>query len=176
MKKSILLFCIPFLLWGSTYDATLLQIGAKLFPKVALMEKGTKERIQSNVNFVIITTPSNKVAAQRLSEMIERQYGGTLSNYSLNVSIVSAKEALEIKNAHGFILLLEPDESILSPLLEHAHENKILTFSFDPVLLQKGVAISLYIGRSVKPYINLTILKQVPFTFEYGFLKLSQSY
>jgi len=176
MKKSIFLFFMPFLLWGTTYDSTLLQIGAKLFPKVALMEKGTKERIQSTVNFVIVTVPSNKEVAQRLSEMIQRQYGEALSHYSLTLTIVSPKEALEIKNAHGFILLMEPDEGLLPALLEHAHQNKILTFCFDFSLMQKGAAISLYIGKNVKPYINLTILKQVPFTFEYGFLKLSQPY
>jgi hypothetical protein len=176
MKKSLLLILIPSLFWSATYDATLLRIGAKLFPKVALMENGTKERIQSTLQFVIVTTPSNKETGHRLAEMIERQYGGAISHYPLALSIVSLKEALEIKNAHGFILLLEPDEDSLSSLLEHAHKNKILTFSFDPALLQKGTAISLYIGRSVKPYINLTTLKQVPFTFEYGFLKLSQPF
>lgn len=176
MKKIIFLFLVPFLLWGTTYDPTLLQIGAKLFPKVALMEKGTKERIQSTLSLVIVSEAPNKVAAQRLSEMIERQYGGTLSNYSLILTTVSMKEALEIKNTHGFILLTEADDSALPLLLEHAHKNKTLTFCFDPALLQKGADVSLYIGRSVKPYINLTTLKQVPFTFEYGFLKLSQPY
>jgi hypothetical protein len=174
--KAIVMLLMPFLLWGTTYDATLLQIGAKLFPKVLFMEKGTNERIQSSINLVIVAAPSNKEAAQRLSEMIERQYGGTLSNHLLNLSIVSPKEAMEIKNAHGLILLMEPDEAILPLLLDHASKNKILTFCFDPSLLQKGAAVSLYIGRSVKPYINLTALKQVPFTFEYGFLKLSQPY
>lgn len=176
MKKSLLLILMPFLLWGTAYDPALLQIGAKLFPKVALMEKGTKERIQSTVYFVIIAVPSTKEAAQRLAGMIERQYGETFSNYSLALTIVSPKEALEIKNAHGYILLMEPNEGMLPALLEHARQNKTLTFSFDPALLQKGAAVSLYIGRSVKPYINLATLKQVPFTFEYGFLKLSQSY
>jgi hypothetical protein len=71
---------------------------------------------------------------------------------------------------------MDPDDSMLSPLLEYAQKNKTLTFCFDPALLQKGAAVSLYIGRSVKPYINISTLKQVPFTFEYGFLKLSQSY
>lgn len=176
MTKSLLLIFIPFFLWGTTYDSTLLQIGAKLFPKVILMEKGSSDRIQSVVNLVIITVPSNKEAAQRLSGMIERQYGGVLSNHSLDVSVVSPKEALSIKNAHGFILLMDSDDGMLPTLLEHAHKNKILTFSFDPELMKKGSAVSLYIGRSVKPYINLSTLKQVPFTFEYGFLKLSQPY
>lgn len=176
MIKALLLIFIPFFLWGTTYDATLLQIGAKLFPKVLLMEKGTNERIQSNVNLVIVTTPANKEAAQRLSGMIERQYRDSLSNHPLIISIVSPKEGLNLKNAHGFILLMDADESILPTLLEHAHQNKILTFSFDPALMQKGSAVSIYIGRSVKPYINLSTLKQVPFTFEYGFLKLSQPY
>lgn len=176
MKKIILLFFIPYYLWGTIYDPALLQIGAKIFPKVAMMEKGTNDRIQSTVHFVIVATPSNKPAAHDLSEMIRRQYGEALSNYPLSVSIVSPKEALEAKNVHGFILLMESDDSMLQPLLEYAHKNKTLTFSFDPTLLQKGAAISLYIGRSVKPYINLSTLKKVPFTFEYGFLKLSQPY
>jgi hypothetical protein len=176
MKKIIFLLLLPFILWGSTYDLALLQIGVKIFPKVALMEQGTRERIQSNVNFVIITTFSNKEAAQRLLMMFERQYSGVLSNYSFSIRIVSPKEALEIKNLQGFILLMEPEDPILPLLLEHAHKNKTLTFCFDSALLQKGADVSLYIGRSVKPYINLTTLKQVPFTFEYGFLKLSQPY
>ncbi|MDD5716564.1 MAG: hypothetical protein PHW64_02080 [Sulfuricurvum sp.] len=176
MKKIILSALLPVLLWGTTYDSTLLQIGAKVFPKIALMEKGTKERIQKTVHIVIVTVPSNRQTAQQLAEMIEYQYHGTLSNYSLTCSVVSAKEGLEIKNAHGFILLMEPDENILPLLLEYAHKNRILTFSFDPLMLQKGAAVSLYIGRSVKPYINLSILKEVPFTFEYAFLKLSQPY
>lgn len=167
---------MPYLLWGTTYDSTLLHIGAKLFPKIVLMEKGTKERIQSSINFDIVATGSNKETAQRLSEIIERQYGGVLSNYSLNISIISPKEVFEVKNVHGFILLMDADDSMLSLVLEHAYKNKTLTFCFDPVLLQKGAAISLYIGRSVKPYINLNILKHVPFTFEFGFLNLSQPY
>lgn len=176
MKKIILITLMPFLLWGTTYDATLLQIGAKLFPKVILMEKGTNDRIQSNINLVIVTESSNKETAQRLSEMLEHQYEGMLSNHHLSLTIVSPKEALEIKNAHGFIVFMDAEDSMLLPLVEHANKSKTLTFSFDPSLLQKGVAISLYIGRNVKPYINLTTLKQVPFTFEYGFLKLSQPY
>lgn len=176
MKKLILLLLLPCMLWGASYDLALLQIGVKLFPKVALMEQGTKERIQSSVNFVIIATPSHKEDALQLSKMFDRQYGGVLSNYSLNFKTVSPKEALDIKHAHGFILLMEPNDSLLPILLENAHNSKILTFCFDPDLLQKGAAVSLYIGRSVKPYVNLTTLKQVPFTFEYGFLKLSQPY
>jgi hypothetical protein len=176
MKKILLLFLMPFVLWGSTYDLELLQIGAKIFPKVALMEQGTKERIQSNVSFFIVATSLNNEVAQRLSMMFEHQYGGVLSHYSFSIRIVSPKEALEIKNSHGFILLMEPEDAMLPLILEHAHRNKILTFCFDSALLQKGADISLYIGRSVKPYINLTTLKQVPFTFEYGFLKLSQPY
>jgi len=176
MKKIFLIFLTPLLLYGTTYDSTLLQIGAKIFPKVALMEKGTNERIHSTVNFVIVASPSNKAAAQRLSEIIEHQYNGILADHQLTLSVVSPKEALEIRNAHSFVLLMDPDDSALALILEHASKTKTLTFCFDPLVLQKGAAVSLYIGRSVKPYINLTTLKQVPFTFEYGFLKLSQPY
>lgn len=176
MKKSILLLFIPYLLWSGIYDPALLQIGAKMFPKITLLEKGTNERINSSLNLVIVASSSNKIAAHELSEMIKYQYGGTLSTHPIAILTVSPKEALEIKNGHCFIFLMEQDDAMLLPLIEYAEKNKILTFSFDPSLLSKGVAISLYIGRSVKPYINLAALKKVPFVFEYGFLKLSQPY
>ncbi len=176
MRGVFLLLCVPLLLWSNSYDPALLQIGAKLFPKIALMEKGTQEKLQSTLRLCIVASPPDKESAERLLAMIERQYGDRLSRYNLSVSIVSPKEALDIDNAHGFLLLMEPNANLLETLLVHAHKNQTLTFGFDPLLLQKGAAVSLYIGRSVKPYVNLSALKQVPFTFEYGFLKLSQPY
>ncbi|HZF70343.1 hypothetical protein [Sulfuricurvum sp.] len=176
MNKILFLFLMPCVLWGFTYDVAVLQIGTKIFPKVALMEQGTKERIQSNVNFVIVASPPYKEPAQQLLMMFERQYGGVFGNYTIALKIVSPKEALEINNSHGYFVFMDPEDTLLLPLVEHAHKSKTLTFCFDAALLQKGCDVSLYIGRSVKPYINLTTLKQVPFTFEYGFLKLSQPY
>lgn len=176
MKKFLFLFLTPWLLYAAVYDSNLLQIGAKIFPKIILMEKGTNERIQSSVNLFIVSTNVAKSDAQRLSGMIESQYNGVLSTHPLSIAILSPKEALETKNAHGFILLMDPNDPSLSPVLDYAQRNKILTFSFDTEILQKGGAVSLYIGRNVKPYINLSTLKQVPFVFEYGFLKLSQPY
>lgn len=176
MKTIILCMLIPVILAATTYDSTLLQIGAKIFPKIALMEQGTNERIESTLNFAIVTLPSNKETAQRLSEMVKRQYPDGINNHRLSLTIVSPKEALEMNNGHGFILLLNSENNMLIPIIEHAAKNKILTFSLDPSLLQKGVAVSLYVGKNVKPYINTSTLKQVPFNFEYGFLKLSQPY
>lgn len=176
MKYIFALILIPTILLSGSYDKALLQIGAKLFPKIAFIEKGTKERIRSTLNFVIVTTPSNQASAYELREMIQRQYPNGINNFPLNLSIASARESLDMTNIHGFILLLDPNEPLLEPLMEHAYQYKILSFSLEPSLLQKGVAVSLFIGRSVKPYINTTTLKQTPFTFDYGFLKLSQPY
>lgn len=176
MKKILLLFLTPMMLYAAIYDSNLLQIGAKIFPKIVLMEKGTNDRIQTSVNLFIVASNSSKADAQRLSGMIEAQYSGTLSTHPLSIGIISPKEVLETKNAHGFIFLMDANDPSLSSLLDYAQRNKILTFSFDTELLQKGVAVSLYIGRNVKPYINLSTLKQVPFVFEYGFLKLSQPF
>lgn len=92
--KTLLYLFIPFLLCASPFDSNLLQIGAKIFPKVTLMEKGTKERIQTNVNLLIVTTNAYKLDAQRLFDIIDSQYDGMLSNHPLNLSIVSPKEAL----------------------------------------------------------------------------------
>lgn len=176
MKLLLFILLSPLIVCATTYDSNLLQIGAKIFPKITVMEKGTSERIQTNVNIFIVSTSATKADAQRLSGMIESQYSGVLTSHPLSLTIISPRDVMEMKNAHALILLMDPNDPNLSSLLEYAQRNKILTFSFDPELLSKGVAVSLYIGRSVKPYINLSTLKQVPFVFEYGFLKLSQPY
>lgn len=176
MKKFLFLLLSPFIVYATPYDSNLLQIGAKIFPKITVMEKGTSERIQTNVNIFIVSTSATRSDAQRLSGMIESQYGGILSSHPLSLNIISPKDVMEMKNAHALILLIDPNDPNLPSLLDFGQRNKILTFSFDPELLSRGVAVSLYIGRSVKPYINLSTLKQTPFIFEYGFLKLSQPY
>lgn len=174
MKKLILLICFfPLYLWSVTYDPSLLQIGAKLFPKIMLMEQGTKERIHSTLTLIIVTDITHKEHAKRLLGIFESQKENTTP---LKLRVVSPKEALEITDTHGFIVLMKEEDYLLEGLIKHANKNKILTFSFDPNLLGKGAAVSLYIGKNVKPYLNLTTLKEVPFTFEYGFLKLSQPY
>ena len=174
--KKLLYFCIlviPLTLFGTSYDTPLLQISSKLFPKILFMEKGTKERIQSSIHFVIIASHANQEAARHFSNMMQNQYPDGINDHSLRISIVSAREALSMKNVHGMILMIPPDENILESLIEHTYENKILTFCFDPSLLRNGAVISLYIGKNVKPYLNISALKKASFTFEYSFIKLS---
>lgn len=177
MKKLILLiFFFPLYLWSVTYDVSMLHIGAKLFPKIILMEQGTKERIHSTLSLIIVTDSTHKEHAKRLLNILEAQKDNSTNTTPLKLRVISPKEALEITDAHGFIVLINEEDYLLEGLIKHANKNKILTFSFDPNLLGKGVSVSLYIGKNVKPYLNLTALKEVPFTFEYGFLKLSQPY
>ena len=174
--KKLFYFCIlviPLTLFGASYDTPLLQISSKLFPKILFMEKGTKERIQSSIHFVIVASPANQEAARHFSNMVQNQYPEGINDHPIRVSILSAKEALGTKNIHGIILMLPPDDNLLEPLIKHTYENKILTFSFDPSLLRNGAVISLYIGKNVKPYLNVSALKEASFTFEYSFIKLS---
>lgn len=175
MKKLLYFFIllIPLTLFGASYDTPLLQISSKLFPKILFMEKGTKERIQTSINFVIIASPANQEAARHFSNMMQNQYPDGINEHSLRISIVSAKEAMNMKNVHGMILMMSPDEHILEALIEHTYANKILTFCFDPSLLRSGAVISVYIGKNVKPYLNISALKKASFSFEYSFIKLS---
>lgn len=176
MQSILIVLLLPLILWGNPFDPAMLQIGAKIFPKVVLIEKGMKGRISSSVNIVIVANDASKESAIRLMNLIDRQYNKTLGEYPLNVNVVSPNEALRENDPHAYILLLSGKEALFPSLLAHAKKSKILTFCFDPDLLFEGVAVSLYIGRSVKPYLNLAVLRETPFLFDYGFLKLSQPY
>lgn len=178
MKKLLVFFIlvIPLALYSESYTTPLLQISSKLFPKILFMEKGTKDRIQSSINLVIVASPSNQDAARHFSSMLLKQYPNGITDHPIRVSIVSVKEALEMHNVHGIILMVPPDDTSLKQLIEHTYENKILTFCLDPSLLGRGVVISLYIGKNIKPYLNISVLKESSFTFEYSFIKLSIPY
>lgn len=175
MKQILCFLCllIPLHLGGGSYDTPLLQIGSKLFPKILFIEKGTKERIQSSIQLVIVTTPSYQETARLFSNMVQNQYPEGISNIPLRITVVSPKEAFGIKNAHGIVLMTPPDEPLLDPLIKQTYENKTLTFCFNPALLKNGAVISLNIGKNVKPYLNVTAVKEASFTFEYSFIKLS---
>ncbi|MDD2828655.1 MAG: hypothetical protein PHW18_03660 [Sulfuricurvum sp.] len=178
MKYLIYFFflVIPLTLLGESYDTPLLQISSKLFPKILFMEKGTKERIQSSINLAIVTSPANQETARHFSSMVQNHYPDGINDHPIHLSIVSAKEALTMKNIHGIILMIPPDNTLLEALIQNSYENKIVTFCFDPTLLKNGALISLYIRKNVKPYLNISALKQASFTFEYSFIKLSEPY
>lgn len=171
-----IIFVIPLLVSAGTYDASLLQIGSKIFPKIVLIEKGTKDRVDSSIQLVIVASSLYQENAQSFSKLVQAQYPQGINGHPLRITIVSPKEGLNIDNAHGFILMLSPNDRLLEPLINHANENKILTFSFDPSLLSSGVLISLYIGKTVKPYLNIATLKHASFQFDYSFISLSILY
>lgn len=173
---SLLSLLIPLHLLALSYDSSLLQIGGKLFPKVLFIEKGTKNRIQDSINLVIATSSSNQEHAKRLVHIIQNHYPNGINNHPFKFSIISIKEAQTLKSGHAIILMTDHEDPYLNALIHNANANQILTFSFDPELLENGTAISLYIGKSVKPYLNLSTLKNAPFSFDYGFLQLSVPY
>lgn len=174
--KYFFILLIPFTLFGISYDTPLLQISSKLFPKILFMEKETKTRIHSSINFVIIASPSNQEAARHFMTMLLNQYPEGINNIPIRVSIISTKEALNIKNVHGIIFMLSPDDPLLEPIIQYSYDTEILTFCFDPLLLRSGVIISVHIGKSIKPYLNISALKETSFNFEYSFIKLSMPY
>lgn len=167
---------IPMQLFAFSCDTSLLQIGAKLFPKVLFMEKETKERIKHTIHIVIVASPTNSDNAKRFMNMVENYYPDGINNHPIRLSIIPIKEGQNIKFAHAIVLMASNEDPNIDSVISNANENQILTFSLDPALLQNGTAVSLFIGKSVKPYLNLTTLKNVPYSFEYGFIKLSVPY
>ncbi len=178
MKKLIIVlsFLIPITLFGGYYDTSLLQIGAKLFPKIIFIEKGTLERIQTSIHLVVVASSQYQENGRSFSKMLQTQYPEGINNYPIRITLATPKEALQIKNVHAFVLMMPPEDPQTHSIIAHSSENKILTFCFDQALLKSGVLLSLHIGKSVKPYLNITTLKEGGYTFEYSFIKLSTLY
>lgn len=163
-----LLLCLP--LFAMHYNASLLEIQAKLFPKIAMMSED-REKSKKNLTIYIIAKQSDYIQAKKLKELIETNYPHKALKRDILVSIDVFRE---FKNSPDAIIILDHTPQELQEIALWANEHKVISLAYDPYYLQYGILASLFIGPSTKPYINKEILQKYNFRFNSYLLKLSK--
>jgi len=165
-----LLLSLQLQLFGAQYNATIIELEAKLFPKM-LMLSTNKDRASASVEIVIISRECGVYNAKLFKKAIESNYKEGLMGKNLLVS-VSTFEDIEGK-PDGVIVLYHPKEKLIS-IAQWANERKIPSFAYDPAHLEYGFLASLYIGAQTKPYLNRATIKEYDFSINPHLLKLSK--
>lgn len=159
-------------LFGAQYNSTIIELEAKLFPKMLMLSEDL-DKNASSLEIVIVAQECALYSAKLFKESIEKTYSQNLVSKKILVNIVEF-ENLSGK-PDGIIVLYHPDKE-LHAIAKWANTQKIPSFSYDPAHLEFGILGSLYFGVQTKPYLNKEVLKKYNFTFNPYLLELSKFY
>lgn len=157
-----------------SYDEDVLNMFAKLSPRIALMSS-VKEQLDKTLVITVLYEISDKQTASALQEKIYNNYKNGLSGYTLEVKKVSYANMQESAKSH-VLFLLATDAVQLQSAVAFAKARKILTVAYDAKALENGVDISLYLGRKVMPYLNLQSIKEKNIELENILFRISKIY
>lgn len=179
-KKFISLFLITNTIFyvstldASNYDNDVLNIFSKILPRFIIMST-QKKKIKDNIEICILNDDVDKLTAESLQKKIKKNYPDGIQNYPIHLLNSNYKVLDTCKNSQ-LIFLFNSNEKDINRALLFAQENTILSMSYDEKLLESGVAISLFIGRKVLPYINMEAIKNNKIELNGMLLRVSKIY
>ena len=157
--KYLVLICITiFTLAAQPYKNALINIHAKVFPKILLTDTKLKNKLVDNaIKIIILYSKQDIKTAQKLKSKMLSFYP-KIKNHTLNILLqeYNAFEAEELATAY-YQLLGDKKDIILTNM--SAKNKSIITFSYDNSYLNHGTIMSVHIGKKVSPYINIKALK-----------------
>ncbi|MBA1432321.1 MAG: hypothetical protein FAF04_01705 [Epsilonproteobacteria bacterium] len=167
-----LLFLILLQLSAKQYDSNIIDIEAKLFVKIALLESSIQKSDNTLLRIYIVAKQIDNSAAMQFKNAIQADYPDMLLNKKIVVKAVHFQDA--VKQKPDAIIVLEHTEQKLREIAKWANENKIVSFAYDPAYLEYGVLVSLYFGKTTQPYLNKKIIQEYGFVFDPYLIQLSK--
>ena len=171
-RVCFLLLLLSVQLFSQQYDMNIVYIEAKLFPKIALLEKQIQKSDAPDLNIYIFAKDIDLDVAQSFKSKIEANYPNILLNKKIIVRIMNFTQ--DIKHKPAAIIVLQHSKKELQKIAMWANKNKIITFAYDPIDLNVGLLVSIYIGKTIQPYLNKQIIKQYGFIFNPYLMQLSK--
>jgi len=164
----IILLALPLL--ATQYNSTILELEAKIFPKIILLNEGISKD-SKELHIFIISKEIDYNTAYKLKKLINYNYPDTLMGKKVCVDI---KEFQEFQTLPDALIVLYHCKKQLTKIALWANTHNIISFAYDPSYMEYGILGSLYIGKSTKPYLNKNIIQKYNFTFNPYLLELSK--
>lgn len=168
--KILLFLFLTLQLFGNYYNSTMIEIEAKLFPKMMIFSADIDKKSKI-LKIEIVAHAQDYRYAQEFKEAIKSNYPDKLMNRALQVSIT---ELSKMDSSSDAIIVLNHTEKELVKIATFANSRKIPSFAYNPFYMDSGILASLYIGRTTKPYLNKDVMQKYNFTFNPYLLKLSR--
>lgn len=151
----------------ATLPPALLQIEAKLYPKIIFLDQNASTKLIDNkIVLYLLVQPKYLSSAQELQNLLqkERVYGHA----------IEAKIFFHLPKKRPTAYILIADPSYISTHFSPLPPNRI-TFSAIPQAITKSM-ISIKIGTKIYPYINAHALKTTAIHFNPILFKVAKIY
>ena len=165
-----LLLLLSLQLSAIEYNATLLVLEAKIFPKMILLNENIDKDAQ-DLSIYILSEEIDVHVAVELKENIEANYPDKVSGKFIKVYV---KKFDTFTNFPDAVIVLNHEEEKLEEIALWANENGVISLGYDPAYMEYGILGSLYLGISTKPYFNAKKILKHGFIFNPNLLKISK--
>lgn len=162
------------LLNATNYNEDIIKIYSKMLPRFIIMSN-QKAKIHDNIEICLLHDSIDKRAAELLSDNINNNYPNGLLNHSIKLIQSDYNHFKSCKNVQLMFMFNSDDKHIKDAIL-FSQENTLLTMAYDVFLLEKGVDISLFIGRKVTPYLNMQSIADKKILLDNILLRVSKIY
>jgi hypothetical protein len=146
-------------------------------PKVLLLEKNIEQKLKNNtINITLVYEKNNYKDMKYLTQEIRREYPNGISGYNIKI----------VQQEYGLINKCDPNIDILyifpsskdniKNLIQIYSRCKAITFASNKEYLKEGAMISIDVGKTVKPIVNLVAVKNSGITFKPVLLSISKVY
>lgn len=169
---SVLLFTLfsPFSLSAAYYDTTLLTLFSKILPRIVSLSSLAPEEGKP-LSVCIVREDVDASAAKTFEVMLS-----DAAHKHVIESIETDFSHMSVCGKSQLVFLFDaPTETVVTALSSFKEFHPMIA-SYDAKLLSSGADVSLFIGRSVKPYINLKSLKDKQIRLDALILQVSKIY
>jgi len=179
-RNAFRLMLIISLLFGTgslnafVYDGDVLDIYSKIMPRFVLMSS-QKEKIENTLEICILHDKVDERTALSLIEKVNNNYPQGIKDYKIKLLNGSYLDMEPCKNSQMSFMFNTSDKNI-KKALEFSDKHVLLTVAYDKELLEKGVSISLFLGRKVTPYVNIKALRRNGVELNNVLLRISKIY
>ncbi len=151
----------------------MLQIHAKIAPRIILMNKNIKWDRSRKIYITILYEEGDESSADLLKSYIRKNYPNGLKNRYIQISSILYDD---FKNSpkNSLVFLFDSSEFKIDKVLAYCIKNHIITMSYSSTYLKDGVILSLHVGRNLKPYLNIKAAKQSEIIFKNTLLSVSK--
>ncbi len=175
--KKILLFLIGLTVsvHAYTYNTQLMQVYAKIAPRLVLMTQSKADEPDKAITISIVYEQGDKASAEQLRDAMLQNYPDGLKERELDIVLTPYARSLTLSKS-TLLFLLDTDEKVLKPTLKFAAQHNIPTMSYSNRFLQEGVILSLHLGKTVRPYLNLEAAKKNHIGIDNLLIQISKIY
>ena len=174
---SVLLFIMilqPNWLKAEYYDTNLLTIFSKILPRIVALSslhpaEGTP------ITICIVHEKVDGAAARRFETLLEQNNAHPSGEHTLQ-SVTTDFAHLDQCTKSQIIFLFDTQTENLLRAIRTAREQKAILASYSAEILRRGSDLSLFVGRSVKPYLNFRTLREKTISIDSHLLRVSKIY